>query len=141
MDVTPYESAKKYLELGLTVEESHRKLVDNGLDPASAALVLRSATAARLSDVESSGDTSAARNALARAVELDTGLAGREPLGSDSPSTPMNANVLVGGLIFLVGLAITVASYSAVSNSGGTYVVAWGAMAVGVVRVIKGLAS
>jgi hypothetical protein len=39
----------------------------------------------------------------------------------------------------MIGIAITALSYSAVSHSGGTYFVSWGAMAVGAWRLLLGL--
>jgi hypothetical protein len=49
---------------------------------------------------------------------------------------------LIGLGIFVVGLIITIATYSAASSSGGgTYIVAWGPMIVGVIWVIRGLIS
>jgi hypothetical protein len=49
--------------------------------------------------------------------------------------------IIVGALIFVVGLVITVATYSSASSGGGTYVVAYGPMIVGVVWVIRGIAA
>ena len=50
--------------------------------------------------------------------------------------------VAVGAVIFLVGLVITVATYSNASSSGGgTYFVAWGPMILGVIWVIRGLVA
>jgi hypothetical protein len=50
--------------------------------------------------------------------------------------------VAVGAAIFLVGLVITVATYSNASSSGGgTYFVAWGPMILGVIWVIRGLVA
>ncbi len=50
-------------------------------------------------------------------------------------------SMVFGGIMFIVGLVITVGSYSAASDSGGggRYVVAWGAMIFGAVRFIYGL--
>jgi len=50
--------------------------------------------------------------------------------------------VAVGAVIFLVGLVITVATYSNASSSGGgTYFVAWGPMILGIIWVIRGLVA
>ena len=50
--------------------------------------------------------------------------------------------VAVGAAIFLVGLVITVATYSNASSSGGgTYFVAWGPMILGIIWVIRGLVA
>lgn len=45
----------------------------------------------------------------------------------------------IGAAIFLVGLIITVATYSNASSGGGTYIVAWGPMILGIVWVVRGL--
>jgi hypothetical protein len=48
-------------------------------------------------------------------------------------------NMVFGGILFAVGLMITVGSYSAAEGGGGRYVVAWGAMIFGAIRFIYGL--
>lgn len=53
-----------------------------------------------------------------------------------------NGNVVLGVILVVVGLGITFLSYSsAVSKGGGTYMVAWGLVLVGVVRIVRGLAA
>ena len=47
-------------------------------------------------------------------------------------------NLVVGGLIFAVGLLVTIGSYSAASG-GGHYVVAYGAIIVGAIQFFVGL--
>jgi len=49
--------------------------------------------------------------------------------------------IVIGAVIFVIGLVITVATYSSASSSptGGTYVVAYGPMILGVVYVIRGI--
>ena len=51
------------------------------------------------------------------------------------------SGMLIGGLICLVGIVITVVSYSAAASSrgGGRYVIAWGAVVFGAIRFFKGL--
>ena len=51
---------------------------------------------------------------------------------------PGLANMGIGLLIGIIGLAITIGTYSAASG-GGKYVIAWGAMAVGAWRFFLGL--
>ncbi|HEY1627613.1 MAG TPA: DUF2510 domain-containing protein [Streptosporangiaceae bacterium] len=47
-----------------------------------------------------------------------------------------------GLVIFCVGLVITAVTYSMASGrSGGTYVVSWGPMIIGVISMVRGLAS
>jgi hypothetical protein len=45
-------------------------------------------------------------------------------------------SMVFGGIMFMVGLLITVGSYTAAEggNGGGRYVVAWGAMIFGAIR-------
>jgi GYF domain 2 len=50
-------------------------------------------------------------------------------------------NMLVGGLICVVGIGVTAVTYSGASSSGGHYVVAWGAIAFGALRFFRGLSS
>jgi hypothetical protein len=52
-----------------------------------------------------------------------------------------NSDLLVGFLLLGLGLIITLVTYSSVSQSGGTYVVAYGPMIVGVIRIFRGLAA
>jgi hypothetical protein len=49
--------------------------------------------------------------------------------------------VAIGAGIFLVGLVITIATYSSASSGGGTYVVLWGPMILGIIWVIRGLVA
>lgn len=56
----------------------------------------------------------------------------------EKPST--NKDMIVGGLLFAIGLIITVGSYAAAAG-GGTYVVAWGAMLFGAIQFIRGYAN
>ena len=48
--------------------------------------------------------------------------------------------IVIGAVLFVVGLIITVATYSGVSSSprGGTYFVAYGPMIFGVIGMIRG---
>ena len=48
--------------------------------------------------------------------------------------------MIIGGLIFFVGLAITIGTYSAASD-GGSYVVAWGAIIFGAIRFFRGMSN
>jgi len=47
-------------------------------------------------------------------------------------------NMLVGGAFFLVGLIVTIVSYSSAS-SGGNYYLCWGAIIFGLIQFIQGL--
>jgi hypothetical protein len=48
--------------------------------------------------------------------------------------------IVIGGVLFLIGLIITVATYSSASSSrtGGTYFVAYGPMIFGIIGIIRG---
>ncbi len=48
---------------------------------------------------------------------------------------------LVGGLVCLVGIVVTIGTYSAVAKTGGPYVVAWGAILFGGIRCLKGFCA
>jgi len=50
-------------------------------------------------------------------------------------------NMAIGGVVCVIGLIITIGSYSAASSSatGGSYVVAWGAVLFGGFQFLKGL--
>lgn len=61
--------------------------------------------------------------------------AGLQP--SPPTPTPPFADFLIGALLLAVGIGVTVVSLAAASN-GGRYVVATGAIAVGVARIIRG---
>jgi len=50
-----------------------------------------------------------------------------------------NGQIAVGALILVIGIGITAATYSAASQSGGTYTIAYGAILVGVIKIVRGL--
>ena len=50
-------------------------------------------------------------------------------------------DLTIGGILLGLGLAITLITYDSASQSGGTYVVAYGPMIVGAIRLFKGLAA
>jgi hypothetical protein len=50
-------------------------------------------------------------------------------------------NILVGMILLVVGIIITAATYDSASRQGGTYIIAWGPMVYGAIRLFKGLAS
>jgi hypothetical protein len=54
-----------------------------------------------------------------------------------------NRMLATGVVFFLIGLVITLVTYSSASSGrgGGTYIVAWGPMVFGVIRIFRGLAS
>lgn len=53
-----------------------------------------------------------------------------------------NSQLGIGVLLLLVGIVITAATYgSASSAGGGTYIIAYGPMIVGVIQIFRGLAA
>lgn len=52
----------------------------------------------------------------------------------------MNGDIILGLLLIIVGIAITVITHDHASRQGGTYVVAFGPIIVGVIRLVRGLA-
>jgi hypothetical protein len=52
-----------------------------------------------------------------------------------------SADLVIGGLLFGLGLLVTVGTYNSASESGGTYFIAYGPMIVGVIRIFRGLAA
>jgi hypothetical protein len=50
-------------------------------------------------------------------------------------------NMFIGGIVCVIGLVITVASYSAAANNpgGGSYVIAWGAVVFGAIQFFRGI--
>ncbi len=50
------------------------------------------------------------------------------------------SDMVIGGLIALVGIVVTAVTYSAASG-GGRYVIAWGAIVFGAIRFFKGLSK
>ena len=52
-----------------------------------------------------------------------------------------NARTVTGAVIALLGIGVTLATYSSASQTGGSYVVAYGAIIGGAVMFFRGLAS
>ena len=48
-------------------------------------------------------------------------------------------NVVIGGLVCAVGIAITAFTYSAAAEGGGRYVIAYGAVIAGAIQFVRGL--
>jgi hypothetical protein len=56
-------------------------------------------------------------------------------------SSRKSSDLVIGGLLFGLGLLVTVGTYNSASESGGTYFIAYGPMIVGVIRIFRGLAA
>ena len=49
--------------------------------------------------------------------------------------------LMLGALLLGVGIVVTAATYGSASESGGTYLIAYGPMIVGVIKIVRGLAG
>lgn len=45
----------------------------------------------------------------------------------------------IGAVVCIIGIVVTVLSYGAVAKTGGSYVIAWGAVVFGALRFVRGL--
>jgi hypothetical protein len=84
--------------------------------------------------------------AAAAAPDLNSGGAGFVPYKAMAPSMferPGIGNVIFGGIMCALGITISVVSYQAAASNpnGGHYVVTWGLVVFGGIRVVKGLAA
>jgi hypothetical protein len=52
-----------------------------------------------------------------------------------------NRDLVLGSVLLGLGLLITLVTYDSASQSGGTYVIAYGPMVVGAIRLFRGLAA
>jgi hypothetical protein len=50
-----------------------------------------------------------------------------------------NGRLIIGVVLLVIGILVTVVTYSDASDSGGTYTIAYGAMIVGVINIVRGL--
>ena len=50
-------------------------------------------------------------------------------------------DIAIGAVLLTLGLLVTAGTYGSASESGGTYVIAYGPMIFGVIRLIRGLAG
>ncbi|HLL54191.1 MAG TPA: hypothetical protein VK447_11625 [Myxococcaceae bacterium] len=116
---SPYEQAKALASLGLTALEIKRKLMERGLDAESAGVL--------------------ARTVGTQESELDIAAMAQEPLDPGGRGIPTDA--VIGAIICLVGVVITVVTHAAAMERGGTYVIAYGAIIGGAIRVITGLSG
>ena len=52
-----------------------------------------------------------------------------------------SGQIMFGAALLVVGIIITAATYSSASQSGGTYLIAYGPIIFGVIRIVRGLAN
>jgi len=50
-------------------------------------------------------------------------------------------SIIIGAILMTVGILITAATYGSASESGGTYIIAYGPIIFGAIRIIRGLAG
>ena len=53
----------------------------------------------------------------------------------------LNTKMLVGGASFLIGTFVTVLTYTAVMSTGGSFIIAWGAILFGAIRFFTGFSE
>ena len=107
---------------GLTKWQIEAKLVEKGLDREAASTVSNKI----FNPMPNFASNSRGQMKFTPAVSRNSGSSGF-------------TNMLIGGSIALVGLAITIGTYSAASEGGGRYVVWWGAVIFGGIQFLKGL--
>ncbi len=105
-----YTYAATLLRSGKSAEEVEDALVEKGIERKTATVVVEKLTAAHA--------------VTARADQKENG----------------HSDMVIGGLIAVVGIVITAVTYSAASG-GGRYVVAWGAIIFGAIRFFRGLSK
>ncbi len=104
-----YTYAGALLRAGRSEDEVEDALVEKGIERNTAMVVVRKLTSARASTEKSN--------------DRDKGF----------------SDMMIGGLIAGVGIVITAITYSAASEGGGRYVIAWGAIIFGAIRFFRGL--
>jgi hypothetical protein len=122
-DGSPQATARKYRDQGLSPGEIRQKLVIGGLDPRSAAAAIASLD---------EGEEEAVAVDLPAPAEPVAAQA-VQPRAQPLPAGGIGGGVWLGLLIMGVGIAITVASDG--------HVIAYGAIVVGAIRVVRSLAT
>jgi hypothetical protein len=51
-----------------------------------------------------------------------------------------SGDIVFGAILLIVGIAITGITHNSASREGGTYVIAYGPMIVGAIKILRGLA-
>ncbi len=115
-----YRFAAEQMQSGVPTVEVSRSLIARGLEPEEAAQVIRSLKASRAAHGRGGGDGG-------RASQRDAG----------------SRDLIAGLLWFGGGLAVTLITYNiaASSTSGGSFIIATGAIFYGGLRLLRGLAQ
>jgi hypothetical protein len=116
--------ASRRLSEGQTPTEVQLDLMAKGLDREPASLIVQKLVSERLRE-----------GAQRSAADAET-----NRWAAQARSDEARSNMVSGAVICVIGILITVVTYSA-AKGGGTYVVAWGAIAFGAIRLFKGLAA
>lgn len=124
---------------GAPPSEIVQKLTELGLDEETAQSALE--------EVSSSGGRRRKRRRLSGLEDM-AGASHAAGAGESlsSPSPPFSGfsdvgrrNMAIGGVVFLIGVIVTVATYAAASGpGGGRYVIAWGAIVFGALQFLRG---
>jgi hypothetical protein len=61
-------------------------------------------------------------------------------LARDAERAKGRTDIGFGVVLLVVGIVITAVTYGSASSEGGTYIIAYGPMIVGVIRIFRGLA-
>lgn len=118
--------AERMLKEGTSQEDVHQYLLSQGLDVNSSYAILGSLTGGR-TYYQNEDLKSAARE-------------GYNYHSDRSDNSGATTDIAIGGLFLVGGIVFTVMSYSN-AGPGGTYVVTWGAMVFGAIRLFRGLSN
>jgi hypothetical protein len=126
--------AEEMLREGLTPRQVEQELVQWGLDPASAAAVVKNLHVSR-----------SRRSRRTRQIGAQAQLARRQARSlANAEAAALKAagqrNMLLGGLWCGGGLLVTIATFAAAAG-GGVYLIAWGAILFGAIQFFRGLSQ
>jgi hypothetical protein len=88
-----------------------------------------------------SKDTETIVNDCVKWRERNAGTVVASGTASSGTGPEINGNMMIGGLICIIGIGITIATFMMSSRSGGTFIVAWGAILFGAVQFVRGAAQ
>ena len=65
----------------------------------------------------------------------------REEVARAARRSHAHGQLAFGGLLLVIGIIVTAVTYGSASTSGGTYIIAYGPIIVGVIKIFRGLAA
>jgi hypothetical protein len=139
MSLTPYEKQQLYikaaelLQQGYTENQIADELGKQGISEDDTKIVIDRLASANLSVQELQGK---GKNAYSNSTPITARK--REPTYQPNHSAALQA-MAVGGVICIIGLIVSIGSFSAASRGGGRYVVAYGAVIGGGLQFFRGL--